>query len=149
MKPYTEPIGRRGKECDIMAAKEGMTARGAAHNINMKGRRSLQVSGVWDVLSFDESSVVMQTSMGTLSIDGEDLRIASFVSPQNGASEAGGGTHRTTFFSEDGDRGMEGESRPGNVPGSILIEGTVNALIYTDDEEPRERGGLFGIFRKR
>lgn len=132
-----------------MAAKEGMNVRGAVHNVNMKGRHSLQVSGVWDVISFDDSSVIMQTSMGTLSVDGEDLRIASFVSPQNGGAEAGNNMDKSSFFYEESRSDLAGESRTGGTPGSILIEGAVNALIYTDDEEPRERGGLFGIFRKR
>lgn len=46
-----------------------------AHNIIMENRNTLSVSGVQDVDSFDEGSVVLFTEMGVLSIRGDNLHI--------------------------------------------------------------------------
>lgn len=41
----------------------------------LDNRSSLAVSGVDDVLSFDDRTIVMKTALGTLSVDGDALRI--------------------------------------------------------------------------
>lgn len=45
------------------------------HNIIMEGRERLSVSGVEDVESFDEETIVLYTSKGMLIIKGENLHI--------------------------------------------------------------------------
>jgi len=45
------------------------------HHVIMEGRSRLSVSGVEDVESFDEQSIVCATSRGVLVIRGRDLRI--------------------------------------------------------------------------
>lgn len=45
------------------------------HNLIMQDRSSLSVSGVSDVDSFDEQTVVMYTNMGELTVKGDDLHI--------------------------------------------------------------------------
>lgn len=45
------------------------------HNIILEGRERMSVSGVEDVESFDETTVVMFTSRGVLVVGGEDLHI--------------------------------------------------------------------------
>lgn len=45
------------------------------HNIIMEGRERLSISGVEDVESFDEESVVVATFRGTLIVRGSDLHI--------------------------------------------------------------------------
>ena len=47
----------------------------AAHHVILEGRESLTVSGVEEVESFDENTIVMHTSQGTLVIRGENLHI--------------------------------------------------------------------------
>ncbi|MCI8802087.1 MAG: sporulation protein [Oscillibacter sp.] len=47
----------------------------AAHRLELDGRERLTVSGVEDVERFDETGIVMSTSVGTLVITGEDLHI--------------------------------------------------------------------------
>ena len=42
-----------------------------AQNIILEGRRKLSVSGVEEVLAFDDSSVVMRTPLGELNVHGE------------------------------------------------------------------------------
>lgn len=46
-----------------------------AHNIIMEGRKKLSVSGVTDVDRFDESAVLLYTSMGELTVCGTDLHV--------------------------------------------------------------------------
>ena len=132
-----------------------MTEKGKAsekrlpHEVTMKGRSALQITGLEDVLSFDDVSIVMLTAMGTLSVDGENLRIVSFNSPQNASAKAdaaaeSGDRHMSLYYDDaekNGDRILR--------TGCIAIEGTVNGLVYTDDTEPQERGGLFGLFKRR
>ena len=47
----------------------------AAHHILLEGREQLTVSGVEEVESFDENTIVMLTVKGTLVVRGEDLHI--------------------------------------------------------------------------
>jgi sporulation protein YabP len=46
------------------------------HQIILENRKSLSVSGVREVVSFDETQVEMSTSMGDLTIRGENLHIS-------------------------------------------------------------------------
>lgn len=45
------------------------------HNLILEDRRRLTVSGVSDVDSFDEQTVIVFTQMGELTVKGEDLHI--------------------------------------------------------------------------
>lgn len=45
------------------------------HQVIMQDRRALTVSGVSDVDSFDEATVVVYTDMGELTVKGENLQI--------------------------------------------------------------------------
>lgn len=45
------------------------------HNVILEDRSRLTVSGVSDVDSFDEQTVIMFTQMGELTVKGEDLHI--------------------------------------------------------------------------
>ena len=46
-----------------------------AHKLMLDGRERMTVSGVEDVISFDEGGLILKTVMGILSVDGEELRI--------------------------------------------------------------------------
>ena len=46
-----------------------------SHRLELSGREHLTVSGVEDVERFDETGIVMSTSVGTLVITGENLHI--------------------------------------------------------------------------
>ena len=43
------------------------------HKLTLDGREKLTVTGVTEVLSFDENSVVMNTPLGALTVLGENL----------------------------------------------------------------------------
>ena len=45
------------------------------HSLQLKERRQLTMSGVNEVVSFDESTVVLQTALGTLIVQGRDLQL--------------------------------------------------------------------------
>ena len=48
---------------------------GAVNHVILEGRERLSVSGVEEVERFDEESVVMETSQGTLIVSGQGLHI--------------------------------------------------------------------------
>ncbi len=45
------------------------------HNINIQDRKTLFLTGICDVESFDESSIVMLTEDSLLTVEGENLHI--------------------------------------------------------------------------
>ena len=47
----------------------------AMQNIYLENREKLNISGVKDVLSFDDQMVILETELGLLTIKGENLRI--------------------------------------------------------------------------
>lgn len=48
------------------------------HNFIVENRKQFTVSGTLDVISFDEETIVLETSMGRLVIKGDGLKISSF-----------------------------------------------------------------------
>ena len=83
------------------------------HNIIMEDRRHLTVSGVSDIDSFDEQTLVIFTSMGELTVKGQDLHI----------------------------------NRLSLEVGELLIEGDIDALLYSQREQ-KQQGGFFSkVFR--
>lgn len=58
-----------------MEEKKNYKRPDVTHNIIMENRKKLSVSGVEDVDSFDEASVILITTMGTLTVKGADIRI--------------------------------------------------------------------------
>ena len=55
-------------------------AQALPHNLIMENRNRLTVSGVSDVDSFDEQTVVIFTGMGELTVRGSDLHIINLGS---------------------------------------------------------------------
>ena len=45
------------------------------HKLTLNERRQLSMTGVTEVVSFDESSVVLRTELGTLLIQGSELQL--------------------------------------------------------------------------
>lgn len=83
------------------------------HNIIMEDRHSLTVSGVSDIDSFDEQTVIVYTEMGELTVKGDELHI----------------------------------NRLSLELGELLIEGNIDAIIYSQ-REAKPSGGFFSkVFR--
>ena len=45
------------------------------HKLNLNERKALTITGVSEVLRFDDTSVVLRTSMGTLMVHGSQLQL--------------------------------------------------------------------------
>ena len=45
------------------------------HSLNLEERHRLAVTGVSEVLSFDDNQVVMDTALGLLTVEGEQLHV--------------------------------------------------------------------------
>lgn len=58
---------------DIRRQKSIQT--GVIQNLVLENREKLNVSGVLDVLSFDDQIVMVETELGLLTIKGENIRI--------------------------------------------------------------------------
>ena len=45
------------------------------HKLTLNERKSLTMTGVTEVVSFDENAVILKTSLGLLTIQGQDLKL--------------------------------------------------------------------------
>ena len=55
--------------------KERVSNINTTQNIILENREKLNISGVLDVLSFDDQIVILETELGLLTIKGENIRI--------------------------------------------------------------------------
>ena len=55
--------------------KNSMQSQNIVQNLILENREKLTITGVNDVLSFDDQIVIIETELGLLTIKGEDLRI--------------------------------------------------------------------------
>lgn len=55
--------------------KDNIQSTNVIQNIVLENREKLSISGVLDVLSFDDQIIIIETELGLLTIKGEDLRI--------------------------------------------------------------------------
>ncbi len=69
------------------------------HRLVLVGRKNLTVSGVREVESFDENTVVMSTGMGVLVIRGENLHIEA-LSLEGGDLKIDGDVDSLTYEEE-------------------------------------------------
>ena len=52
-----------------------MTESQLPHKLQLNERRQLTMTGVTEVVSFEDTAVVLQTSLGTLIVQGHDLQL--------------------------------------------------------------------------
>ena len=52
-----------------------LTTNNIVQNLLLENREKLTISGVLDVLSFDDQIVILETELGLLTVKGENLRI--------------------------------------------------------------------------
>ena len=45
------------------------------HKLTLNERKNLTMTGVTEVVSFDESTVILHTSLGTMMVQGKDLHL--------------------------------------------------------------------------
>ena len=73
------------------------------HRLTLDQRRALTMTGVTEVISFDEESVVLKTELGTLLVQGRQLQLKA-LTPEGGQI-AVEGTISTLSYSEPRERG--------------------------------------------
>ena len=87
-----------------MAYEDGKLRGETAHHVILEGREELSVSGVEEVESFDENTIVMVTNKGTLVVRGEDLHIEK-LSLDGGDLRVEGLVESLTYEDEGRERG--------------------------------------------
>ena len=85
----------------------------ALHRVSMTGRRAAILTGVEDVLSFDEHEILLQTTEGVLTIKGEDLHV-NRLSVEKGEIDMEGSITSLSYSDKDGFR-QNGESLFGRL----------------------------------
>ncbi len=56
-------------------SREGGEKKRGSHKLSLLMRRSCSLTGVTDVVSFDEQEVVLETEQGTMILTGEELHV--------------------------------------------------------------------------
>lgn len=56
---------------------------GLPHKLILNERKEMTVTGVTEVISFDENAVIARTALGTLVVQGEDLQLKTLL-PEGG-----------------------------------------------------------------
>ena len=59
------------------------------HRLSLNERQDLTVTGVMEVVSFDEEAVILKTSLGTLNVHGQQLQLKT-LSTNGGQVEVSG-----------------------------------------------------------
>lgn len=70
---------------------------GAVHKILLYDRKALRVSGIVDVISFDDTEVSLKTLCGELIIEGEELHI-SVLETSRGEVEVDGYIQSLNYY---------------------------------------------------
>lgn len=75
------------------------------HGIVTQGREKLNISGVQGVLSFDDETIMLETSAGRMTVKGEKLHIVSFIT-ETGEFTAEGRLHALAYLAPAGHSGI-------------------------------------------
>lgn len=59
----------------MMVDERKAISTGVIQNVILENRGKLSISGVLDVLSFDDQVVILETELGLLTVKGENIRI--------------------------------------------------------------------------
>ena len=73
------------------------------HKLTLNERRQLSMTGVSEVVSFDDTPVILHTELGTLTVQGKDLQLKTLSS--EGGQVAVEGTVSALIYEEPRSRG--------------------------------------------
>lgn len=73
------------------------------HKLTLNERRQLTMTGVTEVVSFDDTTVMLRTSLGTLMIQGRELKLKTLS--LDGGQVAVDGVVSTLIYEEPRERG--------------------------------------------
>lgn len=71
-----------------------------SHNIKLQGRKKLELTGVAEVINFNEENVILETSMGGLLIKGSNMKV-NMLNVENGDMCIDGFINSLTYISKD------------------------------------------------
>ena len=66
-----------------------MAEQETAHGLSLEQRRNLTMTGVSEVVSFDDAAVVLRTGLGTLTVQGQGLRLKTLSAEGGRVAVAG------------------------------------------------------------
>ena len=75
------------------------------HNLVLQGRKEVSITGVREVKAFDDETVMLDTTKGTLTIKGENLVINNF-SADTGDLNLEGDIWALVYSSEQSSKGL-------------------------------------------
>ena len=73
-----------------------MAEQEMSHGLSLEQRKSLTMTGVTEVVSFDDTAVVLRTSLGTLTVQGQGLRLKT-LSTEGGRVAVTGAVSALTY----------------------------------------------------
>ncbi|MBR4909889.1 MAG: sporulation protein YabP [Clostridia bacterium] len=73
-------------------------------NVIIENRKKLNVSGVKQVISFDEETLLLDTALGRMTVKGEKVKIESF-DMQTGDLTAAGTIHAAVYMADSNSGG--------------------------------------------
>ena len=73
-----------------------MTQEHMPHKLTLNERQKLTMTGVTEVVSFEDTGVVLQTSLGTLMVQGRDLQLKT-LSAEGGQVEVAGSVSALSY----------------------------------------------------
>ena len=71
---------------------------GLSHQIMLYNREKGNLTGILDVISFDENTIVLDTDMGLLTIKGKDLHVSRLTLEKGGDRHRGTGRQSCIFL---------------------------------------------------
>lgn len=71
----------------------------AYQNVIIEGRKKLSISGVRDVISFDDETILLDTTLGKMTVKGEELHVTNF-NTETGDLIAMGSVHAVVYMSD-------------------------------------------------
>ncbi len=80
------------------------TVQMGSHKITLLDRNRLEITGVEEVESFDEGTIIMSTNRGQLTVRGQDLHIGT-LSLEGGALKVDGTVDSLNYEDAPEDRG--------------------------------------------
>ncbi len=71
----------------------------SSQNVIIESRKRLEMSGIKDVISFDDETILLDSVMGRITVKGEELHIESF-NTSSGDLSASGTVHAVVYMSD-------------------------------------------------
>lgn len=75
------------------------------HKLTLNERSNLTMTGVTEVVSFDDTAVVLKTCLGTLVVQGHQLQLKT-LSPEGGQVAVEGNVESLVYEQSRDDRGL-------------------------------------------